>query len=584
MTRRKAVSAARSVKLKSDNEIPPLTGLPLSKEELVESSLRVLPDLDKTKFKGNFAQLYNLAQLLYAQKHVDLAANALSWAYVQKDGFISFSRDIVGYADLDPGFHRKMATFVTGGGEYDHPMRMLLAFRGSFKSSLTSMSYPAWRIAQSFMENGGTVPLRIGLASERMPLASAHCRGVRGILQSPRFIKRFLDHRPTGKMDWSSTSLTSAFQPDMGLKDPTVFTIALGAERTGFHFNLIIPDDIQAYASAFSTEQLDKAWELYSLLHSLLDPNGEIVMAGTRWHYDDIYARIIETGKKRTDNIKHFATLTLPAEVDGEPVWPARFPREVLDEKRIHSGSFVYSCQYLLDPIPEGARRFSPKDMRYRTVEITEQLEKRNHWYVMGVDPAWVSEDRIRAGDASSKAHSVVCTMGMDAGWNWYLMDIFREQCGRRELIDEIFRQFKEWKPMGIGVQLVDKKYLAEEFDRKSFETKLTLPWYWLSHYNEEGSVDKKKRIEGALEGLVRSHKLYLMRGLEWLESEFYQFPRSSTLDGLDAIVNAIKTAPYAPRDYAEAPTIVPWSSKHIDDLLSGKLGKRRRKRWQNAY
>jgi len=584
MTRRAATKTAREQKSSVVNDLPSLSGKPLSKEALLAATLVVLPEFDKRKFKSTYANFYKLSQELLSENYVELSAHALSWAYVQPDGFIHFARDIVGYRDLDIGFHGKMGKFVAGAGEYAHPFRMLLAFRGSFKSSLTSIAYPAWLIAQSWMENDGEVPIRIGLASERMPLATAHCRAVRSVLESQRFIKRFGDHRPDGRKDWSNTSFTSAFQSDMGLKDPTVFTIALGAERTGFHFNIIIADDLQAYASAFSTEQLDKSWELYSLLHSLLDPGGELVMAGTRWHYDDIYARIMQIGKKRSDHATHFAELVMPAEDEKGPTFPTRFTRAVLNEKRAHSGNFVYACQYMLDPMPEGTKRFSPKDMRYRTQEIDEALQHRGHWFLMGVDPAWVSADRIRAGDASSKAHSVVVTMCMDAGWNWYLMDIFREQCGRLELVQEIFRQYLVYKPVGIGMQVVDKKYLQEELDRKSFETKLMLPWHWLSHYDEEGSVNKKKRIEGALEGLVRSHKFFSMRGLDWLEDEFFQFPRSTTLDGLDGIVNAIKTAPYAPREISPETEATPWSTKHIDDLMSGKLGKVRRKKWTNAY
>jgi hypothetical protein len=208
----------------------------------------------------------------------------------------------------------------------------------------------------------------------------------------------------------------------------------------------------------------------------------------------------------------------------------------------------------------------------------------------MGVDPAWVSEERIRAGDADSKAHSVVVTMAMDAGWNWYVWDIFREQCGRMQLVQEIFRQYKECvingvhqPPIGIGFQVVDRKYLQEELDRQSFQQGMTLPLYWLSHWDQEGSINKKKRIEGALEGLIRSHKFFIPRGLEWLEDELFQFPRSRTMDGMDAVVNAIKTAPHAPRELQGPITPLDQTSKHIDDLLAGKL-RRRKKRWVNAY
>jgi len=91
----------------------------------------------------------------------------------------------------------------------------------------------------------------------------------------------------------------------------------------------------------------------------------EMSIVGTRWHYDDIYERI----KKRDDQGSrgHRYKIVIAPVVDkhGNPVFPARFPAQAIENLKIEQGSFVFGSQYLLDPVPDDQRTFDRKNIRY---------------------------------------------------------------------------------------------------------------------------------------------------------------------------------------------------------------------------
>jgi hypothetical protein len=506
-----------------------------------------------------------------------------AWAYTRPSGFYHFCKDVVGLSKLSPVFHDPILKHATGYlDDRFHRRRLTLAFRGSYKSSICSIAYPAWKIAKDTIENAGVCNISIVIASERKALAKSFVKSVRGVLQKPRYQELFGTHKPSDRGDsWSNLELTSRLKDADYKKDPTVFIMALGAEQTGYHADVAVADDLQAYASSYSPDQLENCWELYTLLlNAVLSPDGEMLVAGTHWSYMDIYSRIIEANKAAADSSK-FAITKLPILLpNGMPAFPEEFPMATVLEKQSGSTSFVWATQFMLDPLPDEKRRFSLSDLRYRDPETDKSLERKKLFAVMGVDPAWVSSDRIRSGEANAEAYSVVVTLLIDSSYNLYLVECFRDRPNRHELSAEIWRQWERHHPTSIGMQQYDYKFMAEEFDRMSL-LKGTMPRFdWLS---STGNERKQDRIEGALDGFVRAHKLYIYRNLTWLEDEFVSFPYSKTLDGLDAIVNAVKVAavPVVKEDTSERPKKLD-ADRIIDAVESGR--RRRGLTWKRAY
>jgi hypothetical protein len=570
-------------------------------------------DPEDARVKGNIGYK---GWMLRAKRHRNenqiaeaLACEAL--AYTSEDGFLPFCREILGYRELEDDFHGKMMPYVTGYMRTDEedefpigkkeftPYRMLMAFRGSFKSSLSSMAFPTWRIAQDTVSNQWEYcNIRIAIASERLPLAKQFVRTVRAAISSHEFEARFGKHKPTGRVEgsWGTEMLTSRLQNSLSVKDPTVFTIALGAERTGFHCNTVVADDLQAFASSFSRDQLDKCWELYTLLHSILDPGSddtlrEMLICGTRWHYDDIYARIEESAKNAEKETPHFRIKYLPAEYetildDGKgtrarkAAFQSRFPLKTLDEIRSHQGRQVYAAQYLLNPVPESDRVFLRRDMRYRDTIIDENIKSKSTYTVIGADPAWISDEKVRLGEGQTDNYSAVAVLTVDAGMNIYIMDIWREQCSVKEFTDRIWEMYDLYNAIRVGVQQFDFRYLFTEFERKRVETRLFPVIDWVS--SARGSGNKDDRIKGKLAGLWQAHKIFLPRGVNFLEQEFLDFPKSKYKDCLDAICNGVQVMTL-PVD-RKIVVVKDHATRIIDDIESGKTHRKKDGDWGNAY
>lgn len=509
---------------------------------------------------------------------------ALAWeayAYTRRDGFWAFCEDIAGATNLYEPFHRPIMDMATGkdGGNY----RKIIAFRGSMKSTIISMIYPAWRIAKETIDRDGVCNLTIGIASERVKLARSFIRGAKKIVSCEAFIVRWGTHQPMmRKGSWSFSEMDSAFKESLVVHSPTMFAIALGMEQTGYHADLVISDDLQAYASSYSPDQLDQCYELYSLTHAVLNkkPSSEMVLAGTRWDLYDIYARIDEQEKSEPEKL--FRAMTLPILDDlGNPTYPTVYDLEKISEIQRLVTPRVWACQYMLNPTPEESRSLSFKDIQYRTPQIDSELSKHKLFASMGVDPAWVSEEQMKRGEAKASAFSVVLTIAVDEKGRIFLLDCYRGRCSRHELTKEIWRQWREHRPIRCGIQQYDVRFLSEEFDRMSLETKI-FPRFEPVH--SESNQRKQDRIEGALDGYIRSQSLYLYRGLDWLEQEFQDFPYSKTFDGLDALVNAIKVVTI-PLPASLSPSQVDQtkrfeSDRIIDDILSPS----RKKTWRSAY
>jgi len=561
--------------------------LEVADSEILAPALIDVKDIKALKY----STLMKQARAAHESGNSELARGLAAYAYTRPDGFGPFCKDICGTDILYDPFHEPMLQNATGFmGNRHERHRMTLAFRGSLKSQVYSIDYIAWRIARDIIESRGDSTISIGLASERQGLAKKHLRAIKSIIISPRFSHYFGQHKPTGySKNWGGGEFTSGMRSSDATarnSNPTSFIISLGAEQTGYHCDLIVADDLQAYASSFSPEQLDKCWELYVLLHSILNPDGEMNVIGTRWSFSDIYQRIFDQTAKNADEewAVRFNPLVLPIiDPEGNPMYPTRFSREKVEQIRSTSTSFTWASQYMLEPLSDESRKFNLTDLRYVDGDdIMRQLHGKAAYAVMGFDPNWVSEERIRAGEADSKAYTVIVRFVVDSSGSLYMTHCYRGRPNKTELCQELWKQWEALdgiQTISIGCQQVDYKYLKETLDNWSLDTGVYPNFEFTS--SSQGQ-DKKNRIEGALEGRVRAHKLWIKRDLEWLEHEFYQFPYSKTFDGLDAISNAVKVA-RTPMEHQTDTAEIRKSEtdRHIDEIHSGSS---RKKTWKAAY
>src|SRR5262249_54130662 len=127
---------------------------------------------------------------------------------------------------------------------------------------------------------------------------------------------------------------------------PSVSAFGIGAGSTGSRADLLVCDDIvdvRALRSRAERERV-KAYFHENLLN-LLEPDGRFWGLFTPWHRDDL-----------NSELKHNAAFALFRRAVGddlEPVWPEKWPRERLGERRQEIGSVAFARAYRLVCIPD---------------------------------------------------------------------------------------------------------------------------------------------------------------------------------------------------------------------------------------
>lgn len=543
-------------------------------------------------------------------------------AYICDDGFYHYCKDILGFKDMHEPFHSRMCRFVVGNGVpyyFNKRVRYLQAFRGSFKSSILSVGYSTWLLgreyllsseprklrseieeidptdlgARSLKENeikaliaSGQhlegVNIRIGLASESLDLPSDHVQTCCSVMDSPEYIRYFGEHAPRDRgkgAKWGRNGLTSTFRSNKALRDPTIWTISLEAPRTGRHFDVIIPDDLQALLKSSSRLQLRETWRLFGHLFPLMDPPNisyysEMVGAATRWHEHDIYGRM-EQGNENKAKEDRVTILKMPVCTEAEvATCPTIYRTQDIPSLK-SSNVAEFASQYLMRPRGSKTTAFQKDWIKYYDPNSDSYRQNpglSKSYVVMGVDFCWIEASR-RNDDAAD--HSVIEAWRVFPGNQWYLIFQWREQVTRMDTIVKAVEIYKQMGAESIGFAMSDRRHVESDIDRFEHENRFYMNKNWISDLGSVATGDdtnKNRKIIGVLQRPFQEGRVHIPMGLTHFEEEILDCPMGMTDDYLDAFVCAIESArapiPEIPASIKEEVDI--WQ-RHTEAFLKGR-------------
>lgn len=182
---------------------------------------------------------------------------------------------------------------------------MLIIGPGSGKSQLLSVTIPAWVIGH----DPDTAVLGI---SGGEALMQGFQEAVMETVQSSEAWRRvFPNVRPDKQRGWSTTGGMFLTGRKPGIPDANYLACGIDSKYlTGKHGKLIIIDDLHNEENSATAEQCERVIQKYAkTVVGRADPMGaRFIMAGRRWHTDDIYGKL-----KGTD----WVVMELPAERPG---------------------------------------------------------------------------------------------------------------------------------------------------------------------------------------------------------------------------------------------------------------------------
>lgn len=322
--------------------------------------------------------------------------------------------------------------------QVEHPNQLLLLPRGHLKSHCLAV-WVAWWVTK----HPETTILYISATAE---LAESQLYAIKNMLSS-RIYQRYWPEMivpDEGKREkWATTAIAVDHpkRKEEGVRDFTVRTAGLTTNTTGWHADIIVPDDVVVPDNAYTEEGRRKCAAAMSQMASILNAGGMIKACGTRYHPADQYhtwkqqvVPVYDENDEIVDEQPIWDILEEVVETDGVFLWPRQSRDDGknfgFDKKELARISAMYTdrtqffAQYYNDPNdPESNRLDSSRFQYYDKRHLTNTAGK--WWYKDKVLNVYAAIDFAYTLNAKSDFTAIV-VVGIAADGHIYILDIDR--------------------------------------------------------------------------------------------------------------------------------------------------------------
>lgn len=361
------------------------------------------------------------------------------YALVQEN-FHYFCEVILGYYDMND-VHKETCEFM----QYDrHKNKIFLLPRLTFKSSILTQGYALWQIVRN-------PNIRILIYSDTLLKAQGFLRGIKVHLQGDSGRGLFKSHIGNYVNDecWTNNSIVIN-KRIIGAVEPTVDTSGIDSSKVAMHYDLIIFDDIVCDTNVTNINQMNRVYDCYKNSLSLLSRAGHHILIGTRWHYNDMYGRLI-ADNKTTDEFGIIKRSAKEVRVDGglifDNIGPESLTSEYLKKLEEKIGSYMASCLYYNEPVDNEESLFKHENFAFygRLAESTNPLytgKYENLFITCTVDPAGMGEDKTGA-----------TVIGTDNEMKMYVLDTLNKHLQPSQIVDWIINTNYKYRIKILGVE-----------------------------------------------------------------------------------------------------------------------------------
>lgn len=281
--------------------------------------------------------------------------------------------------------------------------------------------------------------ITIGIFSHTRPIAKGFLRQIKQEFEQNDVLKALYTDilYADPKKDAPKWSEDDGIVPVKRKNNPKEATVEawglVDGQPTSKHYQLIIYDDIVTLESVTTPEQMKKVTDAWRMSRNLGCDGGRTRYVGTRFHFNDTYSEIMKIGTVEP----RIHPSTSDGTVTGDPVF---FSREYLEDKKREMGSYVFSCQHLLNPVEDDAQGFKRDWLRYYKTCDFEHMNR----YIL-CDPA---NEKKKSND-----YTVFAVIGLSADNNYYLIDMIRDRLNLTERCDMLFYLHGKYRPIRVGYE-----------------------------------------------------------------------------------------------------------------------------------
>lgn len=314
-------------------------------------------------------------------------------------------------------------------------------------------------------------------------------------------------------------------------------TVGVGGSLTSFTADVALIDDVfKDYEEARSFNRRELIWNWYTtVLTTRMHSKSRLGMVMTRWHEDDLFGRIRELMKNGLGSSENFVILTLRAikedgdnfEYDireiGQPLWPARFSLDFLEQKKFTSEK-NFNSLYQQRPSSEEGGIFKRSYFNDSYLSLPDNSEFETFCF------SW----DMTFKDAKSSDY-VVGQLWAKKGANFFLIDQIRDKMDFPTTL-EAFKSFCAKYPHVIT------KLIEDKANGPGIISMLKSSVYGIIEINPKDSKDSRA---SAISPLFKAGniKLPARERHPWIEAykeELISFPDGKHDDQVDATTQAL--------------------------------------------
>lgn len=489
-----------------------------------------LPSILKTASEGNAEELWE-----------QLRAKSLSSLFF-------FSKVILGYSKLTSPLHTWFCELLQE--EEEIRKRGYLLPRGTFKSTIAGKTYPLWR----YLRNHNFRTLIIGAS---LNVACKDLRDPMWHIQNNEVFRWLFPEAIPANVNQTTWNASEILLPrDQSFDEGTISCIGVGTRKTGFHYDLLLYEDIIGEEAYDSQLVMDSAWDWMQFAPGMLhDPaSSEEVIIGTRWRHGvgDIYGRLIEdhpADRTESGRAIGFTFHTRSIIEEEGSIFPERFPPEVIEEIRKREGPLKFSCNYMNDPIAPGATDFeSSKIKSYKISEDLKTLIPQD-----GTNPVRLARlYRIQVLDpapggqqAKSKGASVVT--GEDSSGRLFVLGLWERKSQKgtgigdgleqMHVFNDKFKLYKGYYEDVAAQSAIEDIERERKLNRECRRCKKEHSPLRLEPVKAQvKQMSKEERVRDYLDSRINDGMLYLQVGHAKLLKQLIEFPNGDSYDLLDAL------------------------------------------------
>lgn len=261
---------------------------------------------------------------------------------------------------------------ITEDEETKHTV--IVAFRGSGKSTIVTLSYPMWAIL------GKQQKKFVVILSQTQQQARGHLMNIKREFETNELLRKDFGPMEEESDEWGSTAL---MLPQFGARivsassEQSIRGIRFGQHRP----DLIIADDVEDMSSVKTREGRNKTYDWFTgEILPLGDQNTKVITIGNLLHEDSLLMRLREAfeADSMSGNFKKYPLMNS----EGVSLWLGKFPDKASLEKleKFVGNKVSWQREYLLNIIPDEDQIIDPA-----WIQFYDALPSESNCMVTGV-------------------------------------------------------------------------------------------------------------------------------------------------------------------------------------------------------